>query len=273
MNHKSILLVGGGLFLTAALCAPASAQVKPGMDLTMEVYSHEYEEEFGGTWFMTNEGFLGSIGLGYTAPLDDGFFIRVAPSIALGSVDYTSNGTGSIDGTTNYTFTADLLAGKEFTLQSGTIIAASAGLGYRAHWDDKGGEVTTTGYLGYDRRSEYLYMPLSLSVNFPAGDNWRIEPAITYKVFLQGTQTSKFSGVDSTCTDLENDQESGYGIAASLMGHTHWGETPVAFGPFYRQWNIDESEVGYFSCGATLYFGIEPENTTIEFGMGIRANF
>lgn len=273
MNHKSTLLAGGCLFLAMAQIAPASAQVQPGFDLTLEAYSHEYEEEYGGAWFMTNEGYFGSVGVGYTAPLDEGFFIRVAPSIALGSVDYSSNGTGSIDGTANYTFTADLVAGKEFTFQSGTIVAASAGLGYRVLWDDKGGEVTTTGAWGYDRRSEYLYLPLSLSVNFPAGDNWRIEPAVTYKVFLQGTQTSKLSDVDPTCGDLENDQESGYGIAASLMGHTLWGETPVAFGPFYRQWSIDESEIGYFTCGATLYAGIEPENTTIEFGLGIRAKF
>lgn len=273
MNHKSILLFAGSLFMTMALITSATAQVKPGFDVTIEGYSHEYEEESGGAWFMTNEGFFGSVGLGYTAPLEDGFFLRVAPSVAVGSVDYSSNGTGSIDGTRNYTFTADLLAGKEFTLQSGTIIAASAGLGYRSHWDDKGGEITTTGNWGYDRQSEYLYLPLSLSVSFPAGDDWRVEPAITYKVFLQGTQTSKFSGVDPTCNDLENDQESGYGVAASLMGHTQWGDTPVAFGPFYRQWSIGDSELGYFTCGATLYAGIEPENTTIEFGLGFRANF
>lgn len=273
MNQKSISIAGGCLFLALAQIAPAAAQVKPGFDMTIEVYSHKYDEESGGAWFMTNEGFLGSIGVGYTAPLDDGFFVRVAPSIARGSIDYTSNGTGSIDGTSNSTFTGELLVGKEFTLDAGTIITASAGFGYRVHWDDKGGQITDTGFWGYDRQSEYKYLPLSLSANFQVGDNWRIEPALTYKVFLGGTQTSKLSDVDPTCTDLENNQGSGSGIAASLMGHTQWGDTPVAFGPFYRQWSIADSDIGYFTCDAILYAGIEPENTTVEFGLGFRANF
>jgi len=265
----------GAILVAAFASLPltiAKAQVSEGHSLAIEGYVHEYEEEVGGAFFMSNKGPFVSARYGYTWKSGSNF-IELSPSLALGSVDYESAGTGMIDGTSNRTIILEVRAGSEYQVGDGMFLVPWVGLAYRNHFDAKGGEITSTGFLGYDRMSEYWYIPVGLTMSVPMGGAWTFEPAATYKLFLGGTQTSYLSDVDPTCTDLENDQGSGYGAEASLGFRTDMGGKDVTFGPFFRYWDIEDSDLGFFTCGATLLAGIEPQNTTTEIGVRVRINF
>lgn len=268
------LCAGIGIVAALALLHPASAaaQVSGGHSLAFEVYSHEYEEEVGGTFFMSNKGPFVSARYAYVWKFDSKF-IEVSPSVALGSVDYESAGTGTIDGTFNSTVILEVRGGNEFQVAEGVFVIPWVGLGYRNHYDAKGGEISSTGAAGYDRVSEYWYLPVGVTMSVPMGGAWMLEPAASYRFFLGGTQTSYISDVSPTCTDLKNDQNDGYGFEASLGFRTALNGSNLTFGPFFRYWDIDDSDIGYFACGGTLFAGIEPKNTTTEIGVRLRLGF
>lgn len=264
--------------LTAALAllpySGAWAQVTPGSDWTFEGYWHEYEEEAGGAFLMSNKGPFLSARYGYNWK-SGSLFLRATPSLALGSVNYTSAGTGDIDNTFNFTIDGELRAGAELAAGGGTFFIPWVGLGYRMHYDDKGGKISSVGAAGYDRRSEYFYAPVGLTLSVPLGANWVMEPEAIYKFFLSGTQTSYLSDIDPGCSDLENDQDSGFGAEASLGFRTVTSSgMPITVGPFVRYWDIDDSDLQPVYCYGVLQgYGYEPMNTTTEIGVRFRLNF
>jgi hypothetical protein len=134
-----------------------------------------------------------------------------------------------------------------------------AGYGYRRLVDYSGGELTTTGHVGYDRVSQYHYVPIGLEALFRVTPSWAFKPTVEYDYFIAGKQDSYIYG------GIENDQESGYGLRASLMAVTGVGSRTIELGPFVRYWNIDDSKVdrGFY----------EPANETLEVGGALKVRF
>ena len=259
------------LLALAGLSTPAAAEVPQGFDLSFQIYSHKYQEQVGGAFFMSNEGPFGGVGVDYTKKLEGDIYFRGSTSLAYGSVDYT--GSGTIGGTPNYTLILEGRLGREFAVTDAFSVAPWAGLGYRMHYDDKGGEITSTGFFGYDRKSQYIYLPFAVTLDYRANSEWSLTPEFAYRLLLKGTQTSYMSDFSPACTDLENSQKSGYGLSAALNARTTIGQTPVTFGPFIRYWDIAESDIGIFSCGGTLFAGVEPDNTTTEIGIAVSLHY
>ena len=59
--------------------------------------------------------------------------------------------------------------------------------------------------------------------------------------------------------DIENNQDSGYGLRASVKFQKHWEKSDFIIEPFVRYWNIDDSDI--------VNGVIEPANETTEFGI------
>lgn len=199
---------------------------------------------------------------------------RVDARVAFGRVDYDSVSTGGADNIPDYTWELRGLAGYDLPLSPSICLTPFMGLGYRYLNDDSAGVISTTGHYGYERESNYYYMPLGIELNTDLKPTWELNATLEYDIFLWGKQYSNLDEVSQySYNQLINDQKEGYGIRGSMrLTHT----TPsVDFyvEPFIRYWDIDDSEVS-----ARTYAGIidgymlEPHNDTREFGfkLGLR---
>ena len=87
-----------------------------------------------------------------------------------------------------------------------------------------------------------------------------------YNLFLKGTQNSYLSTASTAYTDLENEQDSGFGIDLTLNFKLK-EKNNLFF--YYRYWDINKSDVATGTYTDILVFeAYEPENTTIEYGIG-----
>ncbi len=136
------------------------------------------------------------------------------------------------------------------------------GLGYRNHYDHFGFGTTSTGYAGYDRKSQYLYVPIG-AYYFTSYGSFKTQ----YNFFIQGKQTSYFSQISGYKNDIQNTQKNGYGIDLSYVPNRANWEI------YWRYWEINDSntDASYYSTGTLNGYYYEPANKTNE--LGIRLAF
>lgn len=231
---------------------------KSTWEIGPEIYYFKYEEPgFNVEW----EGmFYGLVGA-YTsrdwvpaspeesAP-DDKWMSRFEGRFAYGQVDYDgalSDGTPyTIDNIDDYTLEFRLLLGPEFPKET-SMNTLYAGIGYRYLYDD----------FQYARESNYLYIPIGLKTIGNLKNRWSFEATAEFDFFLLGQQNSHLS--DIGFVDIENEQDSGYGLRGSVRFQKHGKKTDFIIEPFIRYWNIDKSDV--------VLGGYEPENETLEYGI------
>ena len=159
--------------------------------------------------------------------------------------------TGS--GTSNSYYTK-FLAEIYFPIRNTTYI----GLGYRNHYDHSGYGTTSTGYAGYDRQSQYLYVPLGAYYSTSYG-YFKTQ----YNFLVQGKQTSYFSQISGYKNDIQNTQRNGYGVDLSYVpSRANWEI-------YWRYWDISDSttDASYYSTGTLNGYYYEPANKTNEFGI------
>ncbi len=136
------------------------------------------------------------------------------------------------------------------------------GLGYRWLYDDSGGKISSKGHLGYDRQSEYFYIPVGFIYNY---SNW-IEIKYQYNYFIKGEQNSYLSTASNYYSDIKNKQNSGWGMDANMNIETHNKRSLFLY---YRYWSIDDSEISSGTYNKILSFdAYEPYNITEEYGIG-----
>lgn len=189
--------------------------------------------------------------------------------VDVGVVDY--EGSGEIDNIDDYMFEPRVWVGKDIAIGDAARLTPYAGFGYRWLYDNIGGEVSSTGATGYDRQSQYIYVPLGAELGLRSG-TWGVNANAEYDLFLQGWQTSYFSEF-AGFADLENTQDKGYGVRGSVRFTKYGDMSNLFFEPYFRYWHIQDSDVSIAAGSLATIIGYEPENTSTEIGAKLGVAF
>jgi hypothetical protein len=230
------------------------------LEIAPEVYSFTYKEPD----IMQEKGYMGAIGGSY-AYHNDAMF-KIEGRYFYGKVDYENS--GKVDNIKDHGFEIRILGGYDFKVTKTLTITPSGGFGYRYLKDDMGGRISSTGAMGYSRESNYYYSPIGIEAVQVVNDRWSIGAILEYDYFWGGVQQSNLKDADSGLNNVRNDQNSGYGLRASLAvkRQTDWGYFTIE--PFIRYWKIESSaEQLITQAGLPVAVGWEPNNNTTEIGL------
>jgi len=272
----TILIIGISIGTTSAQNLQDFNLERNTFNVGLELYSFEYEEPA-----INETGFFVSVDMDYTwrgwVPTDTNnivfykkpnFMIRGELRIASGNVDYDGaymDGTPfSYEGIDDLTFECRGLAGLD-RFVSNILTTPYVGIGWRILTDEAG---VMPG--GYDRKSQYLYLPIGVEAVIPVKD-WTISANLEYDWFIEGKQTSNLSDAHPLLPNMENTQNSGSGFRGSLKFQKKSGNFFIE--PFFRLWNIDDSELTYESIPGGTIIGMEPANNTQEIGVNLGWKF
>ncbi len=198
----------------------------------------------------------------YTVASERRNYMRFELRYSYGELDYV--GSGTLDGVPDQLIEVRALAGRDF--RAGKVAwSPYVGFGMRYLYNDLRG-VTSTGAIGYQRESNYFYVPLGITLRVLLGEHWVLAPQIEYDGFLKGAQHSYLSDTGLGFNDATNWQRRGRGYRAQLMFEgRRW-----SFGPWMNYWQIKDSEIQPIGAG---FIGWEPENWTRESGVELRYRF
>jgi hypothetical protein len=215
---------------------------------------------------MSEKGLMYGIDAAYS--YHNGVMIKVAGRFSYGQVDYQNSVTfNNID---DIIFEIRALGGYDFKLSKSFTMTPFIGLGYRYLRDDMAGRTSSTGANGYLRESNYYYSPIGIEAVNVFNNGWSAGAIIEYDYFWKGKQKSNFSTADAGYNDVENDQNSGYGLRGSIMIKKQTARLFFAIEPFIRYWNIDQSEIQNLTDYKTV---LEPKNESTEIGVKFTIGF
>ena len=227
-----------------------------------EVYYYKYKEpsvmEDTGVFYGVNVGFTSRYWVPASpeeAPWESKWMGRAEGRFAYGQVDYdgaTWGGTPlTINNIEQYVLEGRLLLGPDFPSET-SMLTVFTGIAYRYFHDD------TSFYVGgYERESNYLYLPLGLEMLAQLNEGWSWGASVEFDVFLWGLQKSRLS--DAGGADVDNRQNNGYGARASAKLQKQGDKVDLIIEPFIRYWDIGQSEI---EMGV-----LEPKNYTVEAGI------
>lgn len=199
---------------------------------------------------------------------------RLEGKFSYGIVDYESEGTGTLDDIPDYMLEFRGLTGFDVFPVAALRLTPYIGLGYRYLNDDSGGKTTTTGHFGYERESNYFYLPVGLETFVKGKAGWGFGMTVEYDVFLDGEQKSHLGDAVTGLNTLKNDQNSGYGLRGSLKVMKETRKFNFYLEPFIRYWKIDDSEISPVTySGVIVGYGREPENNSTEYGVKLGLQF
>lgn len=190
-----------------------------------------------------------------------------------GDLDY--DGSGSDYNVPNFKIDARAVLGLDIPTSNRFRFTPYFGFGYRYLLDDQGGRYTTSNNWGYDRESSYFYSPVGVETHFKFSNAWSLETQSEYDIFWGGKQISHLEdGPGAIYDSLKNDQSKGYGARGEIKVVYSHDNFDLFAGPFIRFWSIDNSEASPVTItGVIVGGGLEPANTTTEFGMKLGARF
>ena len=249
------------------------SQIALSAELTLDFTSYSYREvDQNDNFFMEDKSspFLFSLGIrnwGDNKSISEtkgpDWISLYTLEYSFGNIDYTSAGTGVMK-KEYYKSRLEYYIARTSRFGAKNLIPY-IGLGYRDLLDDSGFKRSSTNHIGYDRLSQYYYIPI--------GAIWNISEKVSlksqYNYFLEGKQTSFLNEVlpNTYSVNLENTQRLGWGIDVTLRSklNNRWS----TYG-FLRTWDVGDSDLT--SCSPLIYC-IEPKNRTHEIGAGISYNF
>lgn len=169
--------------------------------------------------------------------------------LAFGTADYRSEQTGNSEDEPNGLAELRVMVGTR--LPSGALrLTPYGGLGTRYLINDSSGTVTDTGYYGYRRESQYVYVPLGVELAaWPVG-RLRLLASAEYDLFVAGRQRSHLAE-----GAVLNRQTGGWGA----RGRVEIGYAGFRLAAYHQRWSIADS------AAAEGY--IEPANLTRESGL------
>lgn len=263
-TRKTLLLT---TFFFAPLVSASAEQdtsdpllTRPGWEIGGQASYYRYDEpSIGMRLWGPRVGIAGA----YTAVAENRVFFRLEGRYSYGELTYEA--TGTKDSVPDSILEVRSLLGKDFLSGGKFSLAPYLGLGYRHLYNDLRG-TTSTGAIGYRRYSQYLYVPIGISMRTSVGGQWVLAPTLEYDYFIAGRQQSQLSDTNLGFSDARNEQEKGYGFRVSLMAE----KSSWAFGPWMHYWHIEDSDIVSIGQGVA---GLEPRNETREFGIEVRYRF
>jgi hypothetical protein len=240
-------------------------KTQTGNDIGLSLSSYKYQEP----GVMSLKGMKFGLDIQATNLLPNTYFLRGDLRYASGSVDYNSNDTGSASGNPDWYIEARELVGKDWSVNN-SVFSPYTGLGYRYLFNDARG-LSSTGYSGYRRESNYLYLPIGVAHHITLNDQSKLLSTLEYDHLLAGKQITSLSDVGAGYSDATNNQGHGYGLKLSVMyENDNW-----AMGPYAHYWNIGQSNVvPEIQNGSPTGWGLaEPKNNTVEFGLKASQRF
>ena len=263
----------------------AEAFAQDGLQVGTEIYFFNYKEpnfmEDSGVFYGVNTSYMrhfNGFDLFNPEPVAESpearSMVRLDGRIAFGQVDYTSEGTGELDNINDFAFETRMVTGYDFTVSEKSFFTPYLGLGYRYLKDDTSGKTTTLGAAGYERQSNYFYLPIGADLYGHFSGQWDADLNAEFDVFLIGRQKSHLGDAISGLNTISNDQNNGYGARGSIRFTRDNGSTDLFIEPFIRYWHIDDSEISGVTFNNVLVgYGLEPENKTLEAGVKIGLKF
>ncbi len=220
----------------------------PTWEVAPEVSYYRYTEP----GIMKNEGVLYGVAASYTEYQPRELF-RVDGEFAYGEVEYEGSlmdGTPyTMGGNDDFLLNLRLLWGWP-SPTDGWANLLYAGIGYRGLND-----YAREDPAGYDRQSNYLYVPLGIKTYHDLAGHWQIGLAGEFDMLVIGVQ---FSGIDGGVVNI---QWPGFGARASAELRYRAKSADLALAPFVQYWWVEES---YTSKG-----WYEPRNNTIQYGLSV----
>lgn len=261
------------LSLATVTSHPVTSSFEIGPELGYFNYNETIPQNGRDVFFMRDTGLFGGIAAAweYHGP----FMLKVDGHYKAGKVHYESNGTGSVDGTTDHILDLRGLVGYDFCVDD---LRASPyyGFGYRYLKDNSynDGKLSSSGAIGYDRESNYMYVPLGIEFERRIDSLLTVGVNLEWDIFWHGLQVSHLEE-DGNMTPLINEQNKGFGARGSVRFiRCYNAKTKVILEPYIRYWRINASEVGSSanSLGQSD-FGLEPDNSTTEVGVALKLGY
>ena len=212
-----------------ALSVSAASAVADNSKYFVEVYKYAYAEPS----VMTKDSEIGFIGLGYQnygAQDEDG--IISTARLFIGTTKYASTSTGTTTDDLTTGFSSEVAYKKE---------SFFVGLGYRYLFDKWGDKQSSTGAYTYNRKSQYLYMPVGIIRYNEKGGYLKTQ----FNYLLGGTQTSYLTRPGYTTTT--NKQKSGYGLEVEYAPNSKYSI-------FAKHWSINKSTINNGLFGVKIKF-------------------
>jgi hypothetical protein len=257
-NNKIKSLLLSGLLLGMGSSVVSAT---PGTHFSIGVAGQHYLYREPG--LMKDNGWLAGINADFVYGFKNPFFIALETRILGGKAHYSSNGTGKMKNVTQFIFEMRPLFGHNFQISSTTTLSPYTGLGYRYKSDYSDRRRTTTGHVGYDRISQYLYLPLGLKTNHTLNQEWDLTTRGEFDLLLVGRQESKFKGIGS----IHHRQNTGHGFKAEVnfVKKLCNKKSAISFGPYFHYWHIKDSNI--------VHGTMEPRNKTYETGLAVKYHF
>jgi len=192
-----------------------------------------------------------------------------------GHVDYSNvdyKGSGKINNISDWMGEPRLWAGHDFNLMPQLKVTPYFGVGYRFLFDHLKNKVSSIGALGYDRFSQYLYLPVGFELSTEAVPGWKFGFTTEYDIFIHGWQKSYLSNIQGL-PDITNDQKSGYGIRGSFDIIKKGDRFNYVVSPYVRYWNVKKSNTVTATGSLFQVTGYEPANHSIEAGVRLGVEF
>lgn len=193
-----------------------------------------------------------------------------------GSLNYTGStwgGTSLEEDSDDFLIETRGLIGYDYSMDNTKIITPFTGIGYR-YWNNN-----IDGFGGYEREVQYLYAPIGIKTVGSLGNNWKGGSTTEFDLFLGGKVKSHLSDVNSKYNDPEVKQDTfnGYGFRVSIYFTREFKDRgySLSFKPYMRYWDINESDKEPLIENGKLTgnYVVEPENTTLSYGLRLSLSF
>ncbi len=237
-----------------------------------QVYKYVYKEpifnlEIEGAQYGVFGAYIYRADKGDPLELDVLNMYKIDARFASGPVDYSSSPSGQLKDEDNYVFEIRGVAGYDYLAHERLLLTGYGGFGFRYLNNDSSGRRTTTGALGYERASRYLYLPLGVEALCQITPSWKMMTNLEWDIFLDGKQTSYLSDANTSFPNIENDQDRGYGLRGSLRIIKVGNGLDLFLEPFFRYWRIHDSDRTTAVGTGVIVTGLEPDNNTSEYGV------
>jgi hypothetical protein len=258
MRAKFLAAIAAAAWASAAAAQGDRLATRGGWETGLQAATYEYEEPD----FALLEGERLGVSGSYTFLGEHRLHSRIEARYSYAELDYT--GSGTLGDVPDHLFELRAVAGRDYRT-GGVGWAPYAGMGVRYLYNDLRG-VSSTGALGYRRKSRYWYVPLGVTLRVPLGEHWVMAPQVEYDAFISGTQRSYLADTGLGYSNVTNKQRDGYGARVQLAFEgPRW-----SVGLWFHYWDIEDSDVQPIGGG---FVGMEPANTTTEAGVEVRYRF